>query len=156
MPKYLSNLREYIVNGLREFSEHPIGYSFSAVKDFAKDYWDAGAMLLAGFAFNDYQNQVLGDFREPVMLVTGIGGLVGAGRSADRFTRNFFAGITSLFGFWTKGTDVPLSVEIGNLASAALIGYISLSFDMIRRRKIKNSETYQHSSSTEPLEKLIE
>ena len=68
MSKYLTNLRENTVNTLRDFSEHPVNYTYSAAKDFVRDYWDTGAMVLAGFAFNDTGSEVFGAARPYLML----------------------------------------------------------------------------------------
>ena len=146
MPIQLSNLMNYTVNNIKQ--------AYSAVRNFVSDYWDVGAMLAAGFAFNDYHNEVLGNFRVPVML-GGIAGMVRAGRSESRLTRNLFAGFASLSGFWTRGTDAPLSATIGNGASAALMGCISLYSEISRRKEAKSSQT-QQQASTEPLEKMVD
>ena len=122
-------------NGLREFSEHPIEYPLSTIKDFAKDYWDLGAMVLAGFAFNDHGSEVFGDTRFPVMLASGLIGLGGAGEDTNRAFRNLYAGFASFCGFWTRGLDVPLSSELGSYGVTTLMSAASLSLDRERRRR---------------------
>jgi len=154
MNQYLSNLRENFNNGLREFSEHPIQHSYSAVKDFVKNYWDLGAMVLAGFAFNDHGSEVFGDARFPVMLASSVAGLSRARNDTNRAVRNLYAGFASLCGFWTRGIDAPLSAELGNYGVAGLMSAASLYMD--KKRREEQTARSENSQPQEPLEILVE
>jgi hypothetical protein len=111
-----------------------VKHTCSAIRYLVKDYWDVGAMLLAGFAFNDTGNKIFGDARFPVTIVSGIAGLKAAENDMNRMSRNFYAGATSLFGFWTRGIDVPVSAEIAYYGCAALMGAGSVYMDSVRRQ----------------------
>ena len=158
MGQYLSNLTEKFNNGLRGFSERPIQYSYSAAKDFAKDYWDLGAMVLAGFAFNDHGGEVLGGARFPVMLASGIAGLSRCREDADRAGRNIYAGLASLSGFWNRGLDVPLSGESANYGVGLVLSALSLYMDRKRRGRESRKAQAARSESSQlevPLETLV-
>lgn len=157
MRQYLSNLRENFNNGLREFSEHPLKYTYSAGKDLVKDYWDLGAMVLAGFAFNDHGSKVFGDARFPVVFASGIAGLIGARKDPNREFRNLYAGFASLCGFWTRGIDAPLSLELAHYGAAGLMAAGSLYMDReMRREQTARSENSQLQNPIEGLETVVD
>ena len=150
----LSSFQENLYNGLREFSDHPINHTVTATKQFVKDYWDLGAMALAGFAFNDYHNEIFGEARFPIVLIGGLTGLIGAGEDMDRIYRNVCAGFATFCGFWGRGTEAPLSAEIGNYGVATFWAAGSLYHDRERRRSQPSSENSQPIE--QPLEILVE
>ena len=130
MELYLPYLKEKLNNGKRRLSEGFIRYTPSEVKD----YWDLGAMVLAGFAFNDNGSEIFGDARLPVMVFGGLAGLREAGEDTNRGYRNIYAGLASLCVFWTRNLDLPLIVELENYGIAALFAFGSFGMD---RQRIK-------------------
>ena len=128
MGEQLSYLRGCFNKSVRELSEYVDRYTPSTVKD----YYDLGAMVLAGFAFNDNGSEIFGDARLPVMIFGGLAGLSGAGEDTNRRYRNIYAGLASLCAFWTRNLDLPLIVELENYGIAALLAFGS--FDMDRQR----------------------
>ena len=115
----------------------------------ARNYWDVGAMILAGFALSDYHNEILGSLREGVAVVAGITGLIGGGFKGDenRFHRNVAVGIASWAGFYCLGLETPLNADIGKYGAAGIMAEISLIFDSKRRRNAKNSAEIVNSNS---------
>ncbi len=110
------------------FSEHPVQYSCSVAKKFVSDYWDLGALVLAGFAFNDKGSEVFGDARVPVMLTCTLAGFYGA-QDTNRTVRNLYGGFASLTAFWSRGMDAPLRAELANYGLAGLLAVASLYLD---------------------------
>ncbi len=153
MRQHLLYLRENFNKGVRGFSEHLIRYTPSAVKD----YWDLGAMITAGFAFNDNGSEVFGDARVPVMIISGLAGLNGAGADMNRGYRNLYAGFASLCAFWTRGIDSTLSIEIGNYVVSALLAVGSFDMDRQRRRGITGHyKDPLPENLTKPLEDIVQ
>jgi len=142
MSQYLSHLRQHTENAIREFSAHPIRYTSSAIRDFVKDYWDLGTTALAGFAFNDYHNEILGSAREPVMLLGLFSAFNGRIGDVDRRARNLLGGFATISAFWTRGIDAPTSTEMGNYVAATFLATGSLFMDYYRRRA-KSAENSQ-------------
>jgi hypothetical protein len=127
---------------------------YSKVKEFAKDYWDLGATLTAGFAFNDYNNAVLGQLRAPIMLLGTIGGLYGGKEGSVRMMRNLTGGLATFTCFWGYTSDAPLiGKAIFNGIPAAVFGSGMLYADNIRREE-KNKKT--HSTSSDITDKMLE
>jgi hypothetical protein len=139
----------------RLLSEHPGQYTRAAVKDFVSDYWDVGAMVLAGFAVNDYGNKVFGDARFPVFVVSGAAGLLRSFNDTSRAYRNFSAGLASTAGFWPRGLDVSVGAEVANYATAAAFAASSLIFDKRRKSMQARVENTQPAPS-ESLDTLVE
>ena len=107
------NLLELSNDGLKDFSEHPVKYSFSAVVDFVRDYWDVGAAVLAGAAFWDLGG-AFGDAGKPLalggLIATGLGSMKGDNRAR----RNFYAGLSSFCGSWTVEAQSGENLKIGS------------------------------------------
>ncbi len=135
MKEHLSNLKENSENGLREFSKHPLEHTSYAIRDFVADYWDLGAMVLAGFAFNDYGSEIFGEARFPIMFGSTAASLFRTRNDTARLLRNGYAGIASALGFGARGIDTPLSTEIINYTFATLSAAASLYLDGKRENK---------------------
>ena len=103
------------------------------ITKFVKNYWDMGAMALAGFAFGEYGNEFFKELQFPIMFVSGFGSLYGARNSCDRYGRNIYAGIAG----WCC-SNIDSSLENG--AWAVLFGGVSLYFDGFRRDKFIRNE----------------
>ncbi|MFH0949493.1 MAG: hypothetical protein V1802_03325 [Candidatus Aenigmatarchaeota archaeon] len=154
MLNYVSNLREYTIDGLREFSKHPKKSIGLGILDFVKDYWDLGAVVLAGFAFNDYESKRFGDYRFYVGTLGGIAGAAGgvfgdlhSGVREYRFSRNMYVGGAALVAGWTNGIDVPERVKTMEKGVATLITAGAIFFEIMRRReKTRKEETIRKRS----------
>jgi hypothetical protein len=152
MTQYLSNLREHTNSALKDFSVHPVKYTYHAAREFVKDYWDIGTIILAGFALSDKGNEVFGAVRPYLMIAGPIAMLMG-GRGSDdaRFARNILTGVASMSAFWTRGMDSPLAAELGSYATAAFFGSGAAYIDLCRRRN-KKTENSQLQNTSESLE----
>ena len=114
----LQDIRQYSIDGLREFSEHPTKYLIKAGKGFGedvgrlvKDYWDAGVAAGSGLALTQYGNNLYGDYQLIVALLgsalSATGGFIrdrggiknflrGEDYEALSFGRNMFAGFSAI------------------------------------------------------------
>jgi len=135
MIDYLSNLREHVDGGVKDLFENPIKYTSSAVKDALKDFWDVGPIALSAFAFCDYGNEVLGNFRAQVISLGPLISFLGAGKDEERVYRNGFAGLASLAVFWGRTLDVSLAIKVGNYGVATFFATTSVLMERARERK---------------------
>lgn len=133
LSSYLITVKDTASQHYDLFRESPVKYTASSVGNFVKNYWDLGAMVLAGYAFNDYNNETFGEMRFPIMLASGIAGIAGSANSNDRLARNFYAGFASLFYFWANGIDVPDATRLGNQTVGGLMAFGSAVMDKYYR-----------------------
>ena len=112
-----------------------------AVKDFAEDYWDVGAMVLAGLAYNDDKNKIFGDLRFPIMLASGLAGLYRGRESNRRLFRNLSAGLAGVNGFHNKRSDSPSAGSLSDYAITGLACAAALYFDHLRIKEEREEES---------------
>ena len=130
------------MNGLSEFSQHPISYTYSANRDFVKDYWDLGTVLFAGYALGDkFGDNHFDDFGL-LIGITGayIGTAMGPNGSTPRLARNTAAYFASIGYFSPLMSHEDVSLQTGAklftgfMATLALIGEIG-------RKKEKSNDS---------------
>ena len=105
MKDLLQRINQYAVDGLRDFSEHPIKYSSKALIDLVKDYWDTGLAVASGLAWTPYNKEIYSPELQP--YIAGLGPIVSVAtggwmhlredeKAADRAARNFLAFLATM------------------------------------------------------------
>ena len=135
MKEKLQEISQYAMDGLKEFSNHPVKYSSKALKDLVRDYWEVPVVATAGFAFtpggDDLLNKLFEGYKSPGLFQSfylassiGLAGLMG-GSIRDRVLhyipghrdsrdRNLFAGLTAFLIGIDLGAENPrFVVELG-------------------------------------------
>mgnify|MGYP001587430924 CR=1 FL=1 len=146
MDEYFSRLKQQTIDGLREFSEHPIKYTSHAALEFAKNYWDAAAIILGGCAFDDYHNKIFGNAREYIIL-GGVTALTISGfTNENRLLRNAYVGLSALFGFpFIRGAEMTFGEQLAN-GACFMITTTASGFLEYKRKQKKN--TFKRESET--------
>ena len=123
-------ISQYVVDGLREFSEHHIKYSSKSLKDLVNDYWDAGIVVASGLALTQHGDNLYGDYQFSVAflgsilsltggIIRDVGGIKNWGTVPPNdysFYRNIYAGLATIaisVDNLPKSPDIsPVIVEI--------------------------------------------
>jgi len=143
---YIAKLSEHAINGAKEFAARPVQH----MKNFVKDYWDLGVVVLSGIAFHDIGNETFGAARGYLIAAGPIAGMIGGGAcdTPDRVCRNLYAGLATVTALWTRGIDAPMSAEIGNYAVAGLSGAASVYMDRCRKHYNQRKALQTHTVSS--------
>ena len=151
MNKSIENINQYLIDGLREFSEHPVKYTL----DIVKDYWDLGIAVGCGLAWTQYGNELYGNIADHVRLyslfpfpvATAIASKISrenfySDRCMDRFVRNFYMGLFTLMtGVDIGNKEEAFFVDVGNKAIELLLFTAVITMDI--HRKKSNRETIE-------------
>ena len=151
MKDSLQQTSQYAMDGLREFSEHPIKYSSRALKEFVTDYWDLGLAIASGLAWTPYGKDIYNPELQP--YVAGLGPIVSmaaggwmhlkeAEKAGDRVTRNGLSFLATL-GFGNSSLSSG-KLDLLSVANGA-VGVVSTSaasfMEIMRRTKSNTNST---------------
>ena len=151
MGDYLQRLSHYAEKGLQDFSRNPVKYPIDSLAELVKDYWDAAAVVAGAYALADFNNQVLGDYKDPLIVL----GLAGASSepikstfsdySESRILRNFFAGLAALEASLTAQSNAQSNRWYDYAAAACTVIFAAAAsiYSDKQRRKEKSRSHYQ-------------
>lgn len=123
------NIGDISKKGLKEFSENPIKYSTSSIKDFVLENWDYAAVIVGGIAIPDFDQTILGEYRD-LAITTGTAGFVyGFMTNPERAYRNMAAGMGGLFTGWAEQFNDSKFGSLSSHGVAILMYWRSLVFD---------------------------
>ncbi len=163
MKERLEHLNEkfsdYSLMTMQDFMDHPIKYPFDCVKEFIRDYYDAGISVGAGLAWTPFGDGIYGNhvgeamFGGPALafFTSFIGRSNKEGREA--FDRNYSIGLsTCLAGIdYENVSTITVETIYKGLEAFFAIGAILFEIDRI---KTKDSHEQQKQSELK-LEKVV-
>ncbi len=154
MHKAIEDINQYLINGLKEFSEHPINYTL----DIVKDYWDLGIAVGYGLAWTRYGNELYGNMNGHVILfslfpfpvTTAIASKINkenfySDRLTNRFIRNFYMGAFTAF----TGAD------IGNKEETFIVDAVNKALELLLLTAVISMDIARKRSNREAIEEIV-